>query len=284
MLLGLRGISIMTIAIDASEEIASSQDHLAGQSRTNPIDRWIFVFTAACFIAIVVAGFIPDSFEKLAAIQAGQRPPFPVILHVHAVLMASYLLLLLGQAVLVAMDKRKCHMQLGITAAVLFPALVVAGIVLAPTMYHQVWNAAQSAPPPMRQTFQGFLRSADDILLLQLRVGFLFAVLTWIALRARTRDSGLHKRLLLLASTPPVVAAFDRIQWLPNSMPHSPLASDTYVLLAVAPMFIWDLVRNRALHRAYLIFAAFSIPLTSVVYSLWDTPWWHATARQIMGV
>src|SRR5689334_3205068 len=104
----------MAITLDASEGRSYSRDRLSGTSRTNIIDRWIYVFTAACFIAIVFAGFIPDSFEKLAAIQAGQRPPFPVILHVHAVLMGSFLLLLLGQAVLVAMDKRNWHMQLGV--------------------------------------------------------------------------------------------------------------------------------------------------------------------------
>jgi hypothetical protein len=274
----------MAIAIDASEQAAFSQDRLSGASRTNVIDRWIYVFTAASFIAIVLAGFVPDSFEKLAAIQAGQRPPFPPILHFHAVLMGSFLLLLLGQTVLVATDKRNWHMQLGVASAVLVPALVIAGIVLVPTMYHQVWTAAQSAPPPVRQSLQAVLPVIDDILLLQLRVGLLFPILMWIALRSRARNSGLHKRLILLASAPLLAAAFDRIHWLPNTMPHSPLAPDIYVLLAVAPMFVWDLVRNRGLHRAYLIFAAFFIPLSAVVYGVWDTPWWHATARSMMGV
>jgi len=274
----------MAIALDASEEIAFSQDRLSGTSRTNVIDRWIYVFTAASFIAIVFAGFVPDSFEKIAAVQAGSRPPFPLILHVHAVLMGSFLLLLLAQTVLVAMGKRNWHMQLGIAAAVLFPALVIAGIILVPTMYHQVWDAAQSAPEPVKQSLQVILRNADDILLLQLRVGILFPLLTWMALRARTRDSGLHKRLILLASVPLLAAAFDRIHWLPNTMPHSALAPDIYVLLAVTPMFLWDTVRNQSLHRAYLIFAAFAVPLTVVVDIVWDTPWWHATARHIMGV
>ena len=90
------GKSDMTITIEASQAVALPKDRLSGAARTNLIDRWIYVFTAASFIGIVLAGFVPDSLGKVAAIQAGQRPPFPLILHVHAVLMGSFLLLLLG--------------------------------------------------------------------------------------------------------------------------------------------------------------------------------------------
>ena len=74
-------------------------DALSGTPRAHAIDRWIFVFMAAWFIAIVLAGFIPDSIEKVAAVQAGQRPPFPLVLHMHAVVMGSFLLMLLAQTV-----------------------------------------------------------------------------------------------------------------------------------------------------------------------------------------
>ena len=36
-------------------------DHLSGTPRAGFIDRWIYVFTAASFVAIVLTGFIPDS-------------------------------------------------------------------------------------------------------------------------------------------------------------------------------------------------------------------------------
>lgn len=274
----------MAITLDAAGEVAFSQDRLSGSARTNVIDRWIYVFTAASFIAIVLAGFIPDSLAKLAAIQAGQRPPFPPVLHVHAILMGSFLLLLLGQTVLVATDRRSWHMQLGIAATVLTPVIVVTGFILAPTIYHSVWNAAQAAPAPARQQLQSVLPLLEDILLLQLRAGVLFSIYMWIALRARARNPGLHKRMILLAVTAVLGAAIDRISWLPTTMPGSPLAMDLFSLLAVAPLFIWDLIRNRSLHRAYLVWAAFFIPASVAVYAVWDTPWWHATARHIMGV
>ena len=102
---------------------------------------------AAWFIVIVLAGFIPDSIEKVAAVKAGQRPPFPPILHVHAVLMGSFLLLLLAQSVMMATGRCALHKQVGIAAFVLVPALVVVGFILAPTIYHQVWGGAHFGPP-----------------------------------------------------------------------------------------------------------------------------------------
>jgi hypothetical protein len=261
---GKQGQTIMTIAIGASEGAASSQDRLSGTARAHAIDRWIFVFTAASLIAFVFVGFIPDSFMKVAAIGAGQRPPFPPILHVHAVLMGSFLLLLLAQAVLVATDRRKGHMQLGVAGMVLAPAIVISGFLLIPAMYRGV---------PVQ----------DNILLLQIRAGFLFAVCMAIALQSRVRDSGVHKRLVFLAIATALPAAFDRMQWLPTTMPNHPLGADLYSVLAFSPMFIWDLMRNRSVHRAYLIWAAFFLPVTAVAYAVWDKPWWHATAHRILG-
>ena len=79
-------------------------DLLSGTPRAHAIDRWIFVAMAAWFIAIVLAGFIPDSLMKIEMVRTGQRPPFPLVLHMHAVLMGSFLLLLLAPSVARAQD------------------------------------------------------------------------------------------------------------------------------------------------------------------------------------
>ena len=69
---------------------------------------------AAWFIAIVLAGFIPDSLQKIGLVQTGQRAPFPLVLHMHAVLMGSFLLLLLAQSWLMATGRSAQHMRLGL--------------------------------------------------------------------------------------------------------------------------------------------------------------------------
>jgi hypothetical protein len=259
-------------------------DVLSGTPRAHSIDRWIFVFMAAWFIAIVLAGFIPDSLEKIAAVQAGERPPFPLVLHMHAVLMGSFLLLLLGQAWLMATGRTSAHMKLGLVSVALVPALVAVGFLLVPTIYHQVWQGAQSAPAGAREQLQAVLPVIENIMLLQIRVGILFPLLVAIALVARKGNSGLHKRMMFLAVAMALPAGIDRIPWLPHTMPANPLSADLYTLAAVAPMFIWDVLRNRFVHQAYLVWLAISLPLVVVTYALWDTSWWHQTARQIMGV
>ena len=259
-------------------------DLLSGTPRAHAIDRWIFVFTAAWFILIVLVGFIPDSVMKIGAVQAGQRPPFPLVLHFHAVLMGSFLVLLLTQATLMATGRCELHKRVGIAAFVLVPALVVVGSILAPTIYHQVWNFAQVAPAGVKQEMQQRLLALENILLLQMRIGIMFPLFIAIALKARGASAGLHKRMMFLATAMPLPAAIDRMTWLPTTLPGSPVATDLYILLAVSPLFVWDVVRNRRVHEAYWIWFVVNVPVALLVYSLWDTPWWHATARAIMGV
>jgi hypothetical protein len=255
----------MTVAIDVSTELPTSKDLLSGASRAHAIDRWIYVFTAVFLIATVLAGFIPDSIAKIAAVDAGKRPPFPLILHAHSILMGSFLLLLFAQTILVATGRRSWHMQLGVAGMLVAAAIVLTGILLALTMY-------RSGP------------IADDILLFQIRAGVLFSAFIWIALRARQRNPGLHKRIIFLSITAVLGAAIFRIRWLPTTFPDNAVSLDFFTLIPLVPMFFWDLSRNRSLHRAYVIWAALFIPATAVVYALWDNTWWHATAHHIMGV
>ena len=258
-------------------------DVLSGTPRAHSIDRWIFVFMAAWFMAIVLAGFIPDSLMKVELVQTGQRPPFPPVLHMHAVLMGSFLLLL-AQTSLMATGRSAQHMRFGMLAMVLAPALVIVGFVLAPTMYHMLWEGAQVAPPGKREQLQGALGVWENILLLQIRIGILFPLFLAIGLTARGRNPGLHKRMMFLGTVMALPAGIDRIPWLPSTMPGSPMSADLYTLMAIAPMFLWDVVRNRNVHPAYIMWLGVNLPFAMAVHGLWDTPWWHQAARQIMGV
>lgn len=259
-------------------------DLLSGTPRAHSIDRWIFVAMAAWFIVIVLTGFIPDALMKIGMVRAGQRPPFPLVMHMHAVLMGSFLLLVLAQTWLMATGRRAFHMQLGIAGMVLAAALVVVGFILAPTMYHQVWNGAQFGPPALRPALTAALPLIENILLLQIAAGIMFALFITIALVARDRDPGLHKRMVFLAIAVPLGAAIDRMSWLPTTMPANPVAADFYVLLAIAPMFLWDVIRNRRVHEAYWIWFPVFVAVSATVDLTWDKPWWHVAARHLMGV
>lgn len=151
-------------------------------------------------------------------------------------------------------------------------------------MYHYVWNAARYAPHETQVKMQKLVLRRDNILLAQLRVGLLFPLFLLIGVRARGRNAGLHKRMMILATAIALGASIDRIRWLPTTLPASILSSDLYILLAVSPMFIWDIVRNRTIHPAYGIWLSVYLLFSLVVYGLWDTAWWHSMAPRLMGV
>jgi hypothetical protein len=50
------------------------------------------------------------------------------------------------------------------------------------------------------------------------------------------------------------------------------------------PMFLWDLVRSRRIHKAYVAWAALYAPAAVVVYMLWWSPGWIALVQRMLGL
>lgn len=246
------------------------------------VDRWIFVVVAASFVLLALVGFVPNSLTKIAAVAAGKRQPFPAILHVHAVLMAAFMLLVLAQTGLIATGRRGLHRRIGLLGAALVPAIILVGVMLVPIMYQQAWIAAQAAPLDIRLKLQQMLLRRDDVLLLQLRMGILFTLFMVIGLRARHADPELHKRMMILGVATLLPPAINRMLWLPTTLPTQPLATDLYMLLALLPMFAWDIFRRRAAQTAYLVWFAATLPCGVAVNALWGSPWWHSVATSLL--
>jgi hypothetical protein len=229
-------------------------------------DRWIFVFTAALFVVVALCGFVPESIVVVANVKAGKFPPLPPILHVHAVLMGTWLLLLLAQALLVVAGRRAVHQALGVTALVLVPAIVVTWVMLVRTAY-------QIAGP--------------TIAAILIRAAIVFPVLVGWALWIRRTDPQTHKRLMLLAILVPLTAATGRVQerlgW-PMFGGDGGARWDLYPLLLVLPLFVHDLIRLRHVQRAYVIWFAVNLPLAILMYVLMNSQWWVAVAPKLLGV
>lgn len=238
---------------------------------------------AALFVVTTLVGFIPDSLTKIALVEAGKRAPFPPVLHIHAVLMGSWLLLLLAQTTLMATGNAAHHKKLGILSFLLAPMIILTGLVLVPTIYGQVWAAVQSSPPEMAAELNSKLTFRNNVMLMQLRAGVLFALFVVLALRARRMDSGFHKRMIILATVIPLPASIDRILWLPHTLPESALSADLYTLLWISPMFMWDLFRLQRVHRAYVVWFSFWLPAAVVMQMLWGGDWWQSVAPQLVG-
>ena len=121
-------------------------------------------------------------------------------------------------------------------------------------------------------------------MLRQIQGGLLFSTFVILALRARKVDSGFHKRMMFLATVVPLPAAIARLTWLPSTAPASPLSLDLYTLAWIAPMFLWDLYRQRRVHRRLSgVAARCGCRMTILVNALWGTAWWQSVAPRIMG-
>jgi hypothetical protein len=256
------------------------------RSFTQFVDRWIYVIMAAWFVITALIGFVPSSIGKVMAVQMGVRPPLPAVLHVHAVLMGSWLLLLLAQATLMATGRRTAHMQLGIASVVLVPAIVITGLILVPTSLHANWEPMRTAPPEFLPggSFEAATKFISSVVAAQIMSGLLFPFFVGWALLSRRRDAGMHKRLMILATAVPLPAAIDRIGWLPTTYPESAVSPMVYAVVWILPMLLWDLVRLRTLHRAYVVWFAVFVPAATVVNLVWWKPWWVAFVQRVLGL
>ncbi len=245
------------------------------------VDRWIYVFMATLFIATALVGFIPDSIDLLHDVNSGQRPPIPVALHLHAVLMGLWLLLLLAQTSLAATGRKELHMKLGLASVALVPMMVVAMI----GAVDQLWGMVAAMPPdalPPNVLARVKVRLSNS-LLEQIRLMILFPLLVGWAVLARKRYPQTHRRLMILATALMLPAAVDRMAWVPNTLPASPVSIWLSTLVLLMPAFAYDIFRRGHLHRAYLLGIAANLPFCLASYLLWGSSWWLATSALIVG-
>lgn len=265
----------------AGQPIGLEAKRRSGQGAIGFVDRWIFVIMAIVLIVVTLIGFIPDSLTKIAAVEVGKRPPFPLVMHLHALVTGAWLLLLLAQTVLGATGRMTGHRSLGRLAAVLGPLLIVNGVLLVFVIYRQYLGMAEAMPGDEGARLMAGQANAT---LLRIKHGLLFALLVIWAMRLRNRDLATHKRLMILAPLSLMAVAFARMAWLPTTMPGTPFALQAYVVLLAVPMLAWDLMRTGRVQRAYLIWIGAYLPTSLAVELAWNTQWWHDLVPRLMGV
>jgi hypothetical protein len=246
-------------------------------------DRWVYVFMAGLFIVTALAGFIPDSIAILSEIRAHARPPLPPVMHMHALLMGSWLLLLFAQTLMVATGRRALHRKIGTVAVVLVPLILVSMVSLVRIGFQDVAMAA-AAPGPDPAEMSNLRLIVSTLLPEQVRAALFFGIFTGWALWVRNWDSEAHKRLMVLATLMPLPAAIDRLDWLPSTMPASADSSSLYMLLWLSPVLFYDLLRRGRVHRVYVIGLLLNLPLAVASHFLSGSSWWIATAPRLVGI
>jgi hypothetical protein len=218
--------------------------------------RYFFVAMACLFPILVVIGFTPDYQD----IRSGSIYWF---LHVHGAIMSSWILVFLTQTILAARGNFQFHKKLGLISVGL-------GVLVLLTISIAIIHAKIAYSPPQGDD------DAWGILSLQLYGMILFGLLfTWGMLVRK--NAAAHKRLLLLATLILMQAAVDRIRFLPG-IGTALYVRFIYLDVLLIPLFIYDLLTVRRLHKITIIGVGCILFLQFAVQMAWGSPAWNKFA------
>lgn len=232
-------------------------------------DRNFFlVFLALCWLGVVM-GFKPAVVLRY---RGHADYPAPLVLQVHALAFSAWMALLTAQIALIRVRRPQLHMKLGLTAFGLIPLMAISAFLS--EIYSQRFRTAD---PNERGFF-----------IIAIYYVIAFTTLATCAIAAR-KNPPAHKRLILLATTVIVGAAYGR--WWGTALYN--LFGDGYggmlvytyagtsVLLAGALGYDW-LTRGR-LHRVYEIAVPAILAGEIATTIIYHSPRWVPIARFVVG-
>jgi hypothetical protein len=239
-------------------------------AQRHPSDRAFFaVFLAACWLGVAF-GFFPASSGRIMG-----RADYvaPLILHIHAAAFVGWLGLLTVQILLIRKRRPALHMKLGPIGLLLVPVMAYSGI--AAELYSQRFYIQRD-------------NDGLDFFVLPLMYTVVFPAFALAGLLFARRDPAAHKRLVLMATTVIVGAAYAR-WW---GEPLAGAFGDEYVGMVInsftgtnlilASAFVYDVITRGRPHKVYLI----GIPVILVTQLLcswiYHADWWPPMSRVLI--
>jgi uncharacterized membrane protein len=236
------------------------------------LDRRFYAsFLGLCWLGPLF-GFYPATSARLLGHADYPAPP---IMQIHALLFIGWLLLLTAQILFIRTKRLKLHRKLGRVGYVLVPLMVYSAI--AAELYSQRF----------------YIQRHDDDLhffILPLFYAGAFALFSGLALAVAKRNPIAHKRLILLATTIIVGAAYAR--WWGPALTRAfgddywgtivNTFTGTNLLLAVAVGF--DIVSRGRPHRVYAIAVPLILVAELACSSIYHADWWMPVARELIQI
>jgi hypothetical protein len=195
-------------------------------------DHRFFIAMAILAILTAFAGFARTYYLRPLFVV----DPLRELVHLHGLLMSSWLVLFLVQVSLISTRRVAIHRGVGVAGAILAAAILVVGYATAVTAA-RLGVTPPGGPPPLA--------------FLAVPIGTLtaFGVLVTLAISYR-RTPQTHKRLMLLATIAILAPALARIRFIgPGGPPVAIGGSTLFVLLCMAydrrvhgrihPVFLW---------------------------------------------
>jgi uncharacterized membrane protein YozB (DUF420 family) len=248
----------MSISSPAVTPVSRDKIRLPGKAGSRG-DRFFYGGMTFFIAALVFAGFSPSFFLR----PMFERPPLIPLAIVHGIVMSTWLLIFITQTSLISANNARLHRKLGVVAFVMIPLML--GLAWAMTIVNT--NAMQGNFNPL------------PFMVIPMGDIGLFAILAGAAMYYR-RDPEAHKRLMILANINIVAPAVFRL-----GMPQIPVFG-FYSFWAVVDLLvlagpIYDLLRGRKLHKAYLYGGLLII--AAQPFRLWfmNTGVWDSIARML---
>jgi len=191
--------------------------------------------------------------------------PYSTAVHVHATVFTLWLVLLVTQTTLVATHRVALHRKLGVFGGLLAAAMVTVGVLTA------FERARLGAAPP----------GADPYAFLAVPLGDIATFAAFItAALWRRNDKETHKRLIVLASTCLMTAAWAR--W-PGMLPLGPLVYYGLTLLFPIAGIVYDKTTRGRVHPVYLWGTAVIVLAVPVRILLIGSPGWQRAMQALAG-
>lgn len=230
-------------------------------------DRNAFLaFTALVWVA-VLSGFGTDSFHHI--VKYGLD--YPIIVHFHAVVFVSFLVIFTVQVALIRNGRADLHRRLGMAAAVWVCVMLIVGPMTAIKVDAHRYETSGVTPEFLAVQFTDMLA---------------FGTLAGAGLLLRARSAA-HKRLMMLALIYISDAGFARLINAGVAAPGG-FWGDMLALyfgsdLLMLGVGAYDLVTRRGLHPAYVAGVIWTITLQLTARAGLYSPGWKALALHIIG-
>jgi uncharacterized membrane protein YozB (DUF420 family) len=231
-------------------------------------DRNFFLIYVALIWLGILMGFGGDIADHIRR----HAPPFPLIIHFHALAFGGWLVVLTTQVLLIRRGRHDLHRKLGIAAIALYAVMLVLGPATA-----IVANRSELGTPDADPAF----------LAIQLTDIIAFAGLAGAAILLR-RNPPAHKRLILIATLYIAAAGFAR--WLGSDI-HAVLGSGYWQQIATLELptdllmlgvGAYDLATRGRLHPVFLPAVIYAFAIQMVAAYLYLDPAWKPVALSLL--
>jgi hypothetical protein len=252
--------------VDVTVPAASARSSGATRPfRALPGDHRFFSVMAVVTSATIVAGFASTYVPKIAT----GTPALPPLIHLHAAVFASWLVLFIVQTLLVFSGRTALHRRLGVAGVLLAVLMLIVGLATAVTVARLGHRGIPGVEFP----------DAEGFLLLNVSATLVFAALVGAGWYWR-RHAQAHKRLMLMATVAGLVGP--GVSRLPFASGNPPvIGALVLAFLFAGPAY--DFATRRRVHPSYLwalLLALLSIP--PVVAAVSATAAWRSVAAMLL--